>query len=56
MEANTKYLIAIAILLMILMLAFLFTNTQMAGSMKGVNSGVASMVDNISQVAGDLRK
>lgn len=54
-QINTKYLVLIAILMIILMLAVLLSHTEFGKGIKRMNTGVQSVTDDLTQQADDLR-
>jgi hypothetical protein len=54
-QINMKYLVAIAILMIILMLAVLLSHTEFGKGIKKMNTGVQSVTDDITQQADDIR-
>ena len=54
-QINMKYLVAIAILMIILMLAVLLSHTEFGKGIKRMNSGVLDITDDITKQADDVR-
>jgi hypothetical protein len=54
-QINMKYLVFIAILMIILMLAVLLSHTEFGKGLRKMNSGVLSTTDDITQIADDVR-
>jgi len=54
-QINIKYLVFLAILMIVLMLAVLLSHTEFGKGIKKMNSGVQSITDDITKQAEDVR-